>query len=92
MPAIDITSKRRFKANEFPVTIVLKHEHNARNGNRLVHTYWHEELRRGVFVANDDDRPEHSPRDRGITWLSGHVPFDSPEAKELLKQHEKSEE
>ena len=89
---IDITPKRNFKQNERPVTIVLKHSHNERNGTRLVHTWWCEELLDGSYVANNDDRTSHSPDYHGITWITGHVAFDSPEALKMLRDEAKFRE
>ena len=86
------------------VTVVLKHAANAVGKSRLVHThvckfpdteveadvvlYRGVRLSTEVFQANDDDRVEHFVTDVGVTWLHGHVPFDSPEALELVRRAE----
>jgi hypothetical protein len=88
------------------ITIVLKHPHNvglmlpgAKDAQvgRLVHTtvfIWSHHRRsnvRGTFEANHDDRIEHKLSDLGVTWLPGHVPFDSPEALELVRFAEEAD-
>ena len=65
------------------VTVVLRHADNAKP-SRLVQTFVNMVYRSGRFVANDDDRPIHDPKDEGRTWVRGHVTEDSEEGKKLL--------
>ena len=82
---------------ESPITIALKWSNSMKNGKRLVHTrVGHHppllDLINGrCFQANDDDHPEHLLANYGVTWLPGHIPFDSPEAKILIRWAEYTE-
>ena len=87
------------------ITVVIKHPANIDQimgaefgkSGRLVHTtvfVWSHHRApdvRGVFEANDDDRIQHRLTDLGTTWLPGHVPFDSPEALELVRRAEEAD-
>jgi hypothetical protein len=79
-----------------PITIALKWSNSMKNGERLVRTYvsHHSHLypiNEKAFCANDDDHPEHHLSNYGVTWLPGHISFDSPEAKILTRWAEYAE-
>lgn len=81
-----------------PITIALKHPANVKDGQRLIHTtvyiWCHHrkpQVQGDAFSANDDDRVQHKISDLGVTYLLGHVPFDSPEALELIRRAEEAD-
>ena len=74
-----------------PITIALKWASSMKKGERLVHTYIFSPLHSIIgdtFQASDDDRPEHQVMDHGLTWVVGHIPFDSAEGRELIRRAE----
>jgi hypothetical protein len=79
----------------FEVTIVLKWPNSVKLGEgrlgRLVHTFVSSWQGLATFSANDDDRPEHKVTDHTVTWLRGHVDFESKEALALLRAAEQAD-